>query len=113
MALQVEQLRWTAEHRPDEVAYRRVDTGEHLTFAEWEAAASRLGRGLTKLGVQRGDRVALYLEGDHALAWITSYAAIHKAGAAAVPTNTRLTADLSSPPCSVTPSPVWSSPPRA
>jgi acyl-CoA synthetase (AMP-forming)/AMP-acid ligase II len=93
MGLQVEQLRWTAEHRPDEVAYRRVDTGEQLTFAEWEAAASRLGRGLTELGVERGDRVALYLEGDHVLAWITSYAAIHKAGAAAVPTNTRLTAD--------------------
>ena len=93
MAIQVEQLRWSAEHYGAEVAYRRVDTGEEITFAQWDAAANRLARGLQSIGVGRGDRVALYLDGDAVIGWITAYAAIHKAGAVAVPTNTRLSAE--------------------
>jgi acyl-CoA synthetase (AMP-forming)/AMP-acid ligase II len=91
MALQVEQLVWSAENRGHEVAYRRVDTGEELTFGEWDAAANRLARGLRSAGVGTGDRVSIYLDGDRVHAWIISYAAVHKAGAVAVPTNTRLT----------------------
>lgn len=93
MSLQVEQLAWCAEHRAAEVAYRRVDTGAELTFLEWNAGSNRLARGLAANGVCPGDRVAIYLDGDRVLEWIISYAAVHKAGAVAVPTNTRLAAD--------------------
>ncbi len=83
----------TFDYDGDGVAYRRVDTGEEITFAQWDAAANRLARGLQSIGVGPGDRVALYLDGDAVLGWITAYAAIHKAGAVAVPTNTRLSAE--------------------
>lgn len=93
MALQVSQLAWMAEHHPDELAYLRVDTGDRLSFTEWESRANRLARGLQRCGVRIGDRVMLLVTGEHVLAWITAYAAIHKAGAVAVPTNVRLSAD--------------------
>ena len=38
----------------------------------------------------KGDRVSIYLPSDEALRWIVAYAAVHKAGAVVVPTNTRL-----------------------
>lgn len=93
MSLQVEQLAWCARHRTDEIAYRRMDTGEELTFAQWDEAANRLARGLAAAGLRPGDRVSIYLDGDRVLEWIISYAAVHKAAAVAVPTNTRLTAE--------------------
>jgi acyl-CoA synthetase (AMP-forming)/AMP-acid ligase II len=76
---------------PDEVAYRNLDAGTSLTFAEWERASNRLSRGLVGLGVAPGDRVSIYLPADEVLRWIVAYAAVHKAGAVVVPTNTRLT----------------------
>ena len=63
---------------------------QQLTFADWEATANRLARGMVAEGVRAGDRVAIFLESTHPLRWIITYAAIHKAGAVAVPTNTRL-----------------------
>ncbi|MGI9578433.1 MAG: AMP-binding protein, partial [Microthrixaceae bacterium] len=100
MSLQVEQLAWYAEHRPDEIAYRRLETGSggagnndaaELNFGDWNAAANRLARGLVAMGAKSGERVCIYLDGDRVFDWIISYAAVHKAGAVAVPTNTRLT----------------------
>jgi acyl-CoA synthetase (AMP-forming)/AMP-acid ligase II len=82
-----------AVHHPDAPAFVRLDTGESLSFAEWEARANRLARGLRTLGVEPGDRVAILLGAEHALEWITAYVAVHKLGAVAVPTNTRLSAD--------------------
>jgi acyl-CoA synthetase (AMP-forming)/AMP-acid ligase II len=79
-----------AEVHPDRVAYVDLTTGGSLTFADWEATANRLGRGLHASGIRPGDRVALFLESTHPLRWIAAYAAVHKAGAVAVPTNTRL-----------------------
>jgi acyl-CoA synthetase (AMP-forming)/AMP-acid ligase II len=81
-----------AEHHADAPAFVRLDTGESLSFAEWEDRANRLARGLRSLGVEPGDRVAILLGAEHALEWITAYVAVHKAGAVAVPTNTRLSA---------------------
>lgn len=81
-----------AESHGERVAYVDVSTDRQLTFADWEATANRLARGLAHAGVGPGDRVALFLEGTHPLRWIITYAAIHKAGAVAVPTNTRLSA---------------------
>ncbi|MEJ7584299.1 MAG: AMP-binding protein [Acidimicrobiales bacterium] len=92
MALLVDQLRWMATHVGDEVAYVDLDRDASITFAQWEGRSNRLARGLTEAGVVKGDRVALHLESEHLHRWIVGYAAIHKAGAVAVPANTRLTA---------------------
>ena len=89
--LLVDQLRLMAEHVPGATAYRTID-GEHTTFAAWEAESNRLARGLVARGVAKGDRVAIYLDSVDVLRWIVAYAAVHKAGAVAVPTNTRLVA---------------------
>src|SRR4051794_6453806 len=79
-----------AAHHPDEVGFRVLD-GEDLSFAAWEAASNQFGRALESAGVERGDRVAIYIAADDVLRWVESYAGIHKAGAVAVPLNTRLT----------------------
>jgi acyl-CoA synthetase (AMP-forming)/AMP-acid ligase II len=73
------------------VAYTDLDAYDTLTFLEWEQRSNRLSRGLVGLGVARGDRVALHLPGARLFEWMIGYSAIHKAGAVAVPTNTRLT----------------------
>ena len=89
--LQEDQLRFMARAYPDEVAYRNLDAGTQLTFAGWDEASNQLARGLAALGVGRGDRVSIFLPSHEVLRWITAYAAVHKAGAVVVPTNTRLT----------------------
>src|SRR6188768_4337419 len=92
MARQEEQLRWWAAHAPDEVAYVDLMGDASMTFAEWDAQANRLARGLRATGLEPGDRVALHVEAARPLPWLVSYPAIHRAGGVAVPTNTRLTA---------------------
>ncbi|HLG92697.1 MAG TPA: AMP-binding protein, partial [Acidimicrobiales bacterium] len=87
--LLVDQLRLMAGHFPDECAYRILD-GEAMTFAEWESRSNRLARGLAQAGIAKGDRVCIYLAPPQALEWMVAYAAVHKAGAVAVPANTRL-----------------------
>ncbi|MEY2433251.1 MAG: hypothetical protein QOC92_2976, partial [Acidimicrobiaceae bacterium] len=89
MDLITDQLRMMASHHPDAVGFRRTD-GEEITFAEWDAASNRLARALIASGVTKGDRVAIFLESEEVRCWIVAYAAAHKAGAVAVPTNTRL-----------------------
>lgn len=89
--LQVDQLRFMASRHGSEVAYRDLDAASRLTFAEWDAQSNRLGRALVELGIAPGDRISIYLSGAETLRWIVAYAAVHKAGAVAVPTNTRLT----------------------
>jgi acyl-CoA synthetase (AMP-forming)/AMP-acid ligase II len=74
---------------PDEEAYRVVDGGR-MTFGQWEAESNRLARALVDLGIRKGDRVAIYLDAVEALRFMVGYSAVHKAGAVAVPTNTRL-----------------------
>ncbi len=88
--LQVDQLRYMAREYPVEVAYRNLDADRAITFREWDDASNSLARGLHALGVEPGERVSISLPGDEVLRWIVAYAAIHKAGAVAVPTNTRL-----------------------
>jgi acyl-CoA synthetase (AMP-forming)/AMP-acid ligase II len=87
--LLVDQLRLMAEAFPDETAYSQLDDGA-LTFAEWEAESNRLARGLCGAGINKGDRVSIYIEPEQSMRWIVAYAGIHKCGAVAVPTNTRL-----------------------
>ena len=60
--------------------------GTRWTAAEVDAATNRVAHGLTRLGVQPGDRVASLLENSPE-ALLTWWGAI-KAGAVAVPVNT-------------------------
>lgn len=89
--LQVDQLRFMARTYGSEEAYRDLDAGTTITFAQWDKESNRLARGLRAAGIAAGDRVAIFLPGEEARRWIVSYAAVHKAGAVVVPTNTRLT----------------------
>jgi acyl-CoA synthetase (AMP-forming)/AMP-acid ligase II len=90
--LLVDQLRFMAREHGDATAYRDLGSGGALTFAEWNRDSNRLARGLVARGVEKGDRVSIYLPNEDVLRWIVVYAAVHKAGAVAVPTNTRLSA---------------------
>jgi len=92
VTLQVDQLRWAAGAHPDEVAYVDLLGERQVTFGEWDTAANRIARGLGGAGVRPGDRVAIHLESAQLLRWIQVYSGVHRAGAVAVPTNTRLTA---------------------
>jgi len=88
--LLTDHLRAMAAAFPDKVAYQVTDGGA-MTFAEWEAESNRLARALVAMGVAKGDRVSIYLRAEEALRFMVGYSAVHKAGAVAVPTNTRLT----------------------
>jgi acyl-CoA synthetase (AMP-forming)/AMP-acid ligase II len=90
VTLLTDHLRAMAATFPEKVGYRVIDSGE-MTYAQWEAESNRLARGLVDRGVAKGDRVALYLRAEEALRFMVAYAAVHKAGAVAVPTNIRLT----------------------
>jgi fatty-acyl-CoA synthase len=89
--LLVDQLRAMVRSHPDAIAYVDLDADTSIDFDSWERQSNRLARGLAVLGVAKGDRVALHLPGTRLFPWMIAYAAIHKAGAVAVPTNTRLT----------------------
>ena len=89
--LQVDQLRYMAREHGDQVAYRNLGHDTSITFTEWDERSNQLARYLVSRGVAKGDRVSIYLPSDEVLRWIAAYSAIHKAGAVAVPTNTRLT----------------------
>jgi feruloyl-CoA synthase len=93
MALIPDQLRWVAERIPDEDAFV-VDGIGSITYGEWQANSSRLAHGLIEAGVKAGDRVALVHRPEDGLAFVQTYSAIHKAGAVAVPVNTRMSANL-------------------
>jgi len=92
VGLQVDQLRWMSEQHPAEIAYTDVLAGSTLTFRQWDRRSNRVARGLVAAGIAPGDRVGLHIDSTHLHRWIVAYAAIHKAGAVAVPTNTRLSA---------------------
>jgi long-chain acyl-CoA synthetase len=73
----------SADRLPDKTAL--VCEGQRLTYAEVEAQANRLANALLAQGVQRGDRVALYLPNCIELA--ISIFAVLKAGGVFVPIN--------------------------
>ena len=87
-----DQLRLMAEHVGDEVAYTDVGADLDLTFRDWEARSNQLARWLIGQGVEKGDRVALHVPPEEGDRFLIGYSAIHKAGAVAVPTSTRLVA---------------------
>ena len=87
-----DQLRLMAEHHPDEIGFTNVATDASLTFDEWERRSNRLARWLVAHGVNKGDRVAVLVPPEEPDRFLVAYAAVHKSGAAAVPTSTRLVA---------------------
>jgi len=89
--LLTDQLRLMASMFPGEVAFVDLAAERHLTFAAWDAASDRVAAALLDAGVEKGDRVAIFLPMEELLEWVVGYTATHKAGAVAVPTNTRLT----------------------
>ncbi len=80
-----------AEHS-DEIAVTDLGSKTDLTFGDWEDRSNRLARWLVNNGIAKGDRVAVHLPADESLVFLVSYVAVHKAGAVAVPTSTRLVA---------------------
>jgi acyl-CoA synthetase (AMP-forming)/AMP-acid ligase II len=84
-----DQLRIMAGQFGGEVGFVDLGTGERLTFEEWDREANRLARGLAGAGVAKGDRVAIDVAPTEAVRWVIAYTAVHKAGAVAVPINTR------------------------
>jgi len=79
-----------AAAHPDAIAWRNLDDGSSLTLAGWDADANRLARGLRSEGVRPGGRVVLDIGPEHPLPWLVAYVGVHRAGATAVPVNTRL-----------------------
>ncbi len=67
----------SAERFPDKVAL--VCGGQRLTYAQIDEQANRVANGLLELGVQRGDRVAVWL--PNAVETVVAIFAILKAGA--------------------------------
>ncbi len=78
-------LAHAAKMWPNAVAIQTTEV--RWTFAELEARARRAAAGLQALGVQRGDRVAIWA--PNVPEWVVAALGIHLAGAALVPINTR------------------------
>jgi acyl-CoA synthetase (AMP-forming)/AMP-acid ligase II len=87
-----DQLRTMAERFADEIGYQNLGNDSALTFRRWDETSNRLARTLVADGIAPGDRVSVFLPPEQVLEWLIAYAAVHKAGAVAVPTNTRLVA---------------------
>ncbi|MEQ1788287.1 MAG: AMP-binding protein, partial [Acidimicrobiales bacterium] len=87
-----DQLRLMADALPDEVGFTDLATGADLTFGAWERRSNQLARWLVAQGVAKGDRVAIHVPPEEGATFLITYSAVHKAGAVAVPTSTRLVA---------------------
>ncbi|MEW6529746.1 MAG: AMP-binding protein [Thermodesulfobacteriota bacterium] len=80
-------LRQAAERFPNKVAVIEPEAdGREWTYAELEDLSSALAAGLAALGVQPGDRVALWLK--NSVEYMLSFYGILKAGGIVVPVST-------------------------
>lgn len=77
-----------AAARPDAIAHD--DTRAVLSYGQWDAAADAVAGGLAEAGVAPGDRVLLPITNARAVDFCVAYVAAMRAGAIAVPLNTRL-----------------------
>ena len=85
-------LHW-AERTPDVVFVGEPDRGRTYTYGQVAALVARVRGSLRRLGVGRGDLVAMLAE--NSCAWVASYLGIVAHGAVAVPLSTRhVTGDL-------------------
>ncbi len=65
------------------------DLRRALSWAEWDRRANRLANAFAGLGLEKGDRVAIFAH--NCVEWMELYAACAKSGVVAVPVNFRLT----------------------
>ena len=82
-------LRDSAARVPNKTAFVVGTTGESVTFADVDAEADRVARGLLALGVEQGDRVAIGMH--NVVHFPYAYFGILRAGAVVVPLNVMLT----------------------
>ncbi|MGH9079365.1 MAG: class I adenylate-forming enzyme family protein [Acidimicrobiales bacterium] len=85
-----DELAGLAATHPEAAAWVNLADGTALTLGDWDGQANRLARGLTGRGVAPGERVVIAVGAAEPLAWLVAYTATHRAGAVAVPLNTRL-----------------------
>ncbi len=62
-------------------------SGRSFSYAQLDATVDRLARGLLELGIEKGDKVGLWM--PNIPEWIIAYFAIARIGAVVVPMNTR------------------------
>jgi len=82
----VELLRKTVDHVPNNEAIVELGGGR-INYHQFWDRASRVAGGLRKIGIERGDRVAIRL--GNSLNWCVAFFGTLLAGAIAVPVNTR------------------------
>jgi fatty-acyl-CoA synthase len=78
-------LSLVAERRPESDALVYVDRGLRYSYAEFDEAAERCARALMALGLQKGDKVAVW--GQNVPEWVTLQFATGKMGAVLVTVN--------------------------
>ncbi|NDJ60891.1 MAG: long-chain fatty acid--CoA ligase [Chloroflexi bacterium] len=78
-----------AQLSPERIALQDAATGQELTYAAWNINANRTANYLRSLGVQRGDRVAVYA--TNSFAYLDIWHACGKIGAILQNLNWRLT----------------------
>ncbi len=85
----IHMLRDVAGQYPDREALAETGGGPRLSYRELWDGATRVAGGLSAVGVQRGDRVALRL--GNGVDWVLAFFGTLLAGSIVVPVNTRLT----------------------
>lgn len=75
----------TANRFPDRLAVVSRHQSERMTWAELSQAADRVARGLSALGIRRGDRVGIW--STNCIEWIMLHMGAARAGAALVNVN--------------------------
>lgn len=82
-------LQRRAQLTPDRLAIRDTITGRDLTYAAWNAQVNQTANFLRALGIERGDRVAVYA--TNSMAYLDVWMACGKIGAILQNLNWRLT----------------------
>ena len=73
------------------VCWHEIDDGRQLTFAEYKIRVDLLAGGLTRAGIEKGDRIGVL--GKNSLEFFLVYGAAARLGAIVLPINWRLSAD--------------------
>src|ERR1700691_3697218 len=76
-----------AERSPAATALTDESTGQSVSYAQLLDRAPRLSTGLAELGVQRGDRLAMWL--PNSVEWVALALAAGRLGVLTVPLNPR------------------------
>jgi fatty-acyl-CoA synthase len=87
----VSQQDWSARwalYSPGKIALREHESGRTLTYGELDRLGNRLARWLRRLGIHKGDRVAVLAE--NCLEYLMLFAAAQKTGCILTPINYRL-----------------------